>query len=58
MYTDTISRLKDQLKDSKVCKQMKINGLQFTLGGVLGAGLRRALISHESLMTKLLHWDK
>lgn len=40
---DTISWLKSQLKGGKDCKQMKINGLQFILGGVLGVGIRRAL---------------
>ena len=36
---DTISWLRGQLKDSKACKQMKINDLQFILGGVLRASL-------------------
>lgn len=35
---DTISWLERQLKDGKACKQMKINGLAFTLGGVLSIG--------------------
>lgn len=55
---DTVSRLKGRLKGSKACKQMKINDLPFILGGVPRASHRRAVIEHESLMTKLLHWDK
>lgn len=51
MYMDTISRL----KDSKACKQMKINDLPFILGGVLRASHPRAVIEQE---TKVLRRDK